>query len=266
LIVWGGRRRIFKQKKKKIRAKWNEAGEGVVVLHQFGRGKFCPNLSPFALKVESFLRLTGIKYVVDTDAPFGPKGKCPWITLNRIDTADSEFILERLVNEFGIDLESHLSKTEKASAEMARIVAEEQLFWCVIYWRYWLDQCTSFLKSQTAMFSGLGKYIFLKFITKSIRKKADAHGIGRHSEEEIFLITQKTLQILSDYLGPQSFFGGSHPCKADCAIFGQLSQLMWNAPDSKYEDLMKVNFPRLANYCKTMKDRLFPDWNDLLQA
>ena len=40
--------------------------KGVLVLHQFSRGKYCPNLSPFALKLEAFLRLSRIPYIVST--------------------------------------------------------------------------------------------------------------------------------------------------------------------------------------------------------
>ena len=46
------------------REKWNNAGKDVVVLHQFWRGKFCPSLSPFVMKVETFLRMHNIKYEV----------------------------------------------------------------------------------------------------------------------------------------------------------------------------------------------------------
>ncbi|XP_037088931.1 failed axon connections homolog [Pollicipes pollicipes] len=72
------------------RQRWNQAGKDVVVLHQFERGTNCPNLSPFALKLETFLRMAGIKYVVDTEEPQGSRNKCPWITFNGQELSDSE--------------------------------------------------------------------------------------------------------------------------------------------------------------------------------
>lgn len=38
--------------------------------------------------------------------------------------------------------------------------------------------------------------------------------------------------------GEAPFFGGDRPSSADCAIFGQLAQLRWNAPGSKYEAIV----------------------------
>ena len=35
--------------------KWNEAGENVVVLHQFKRATKCPSFSPYCLKLETYV-------------------------------------------------------------------------------------------------------------------------------------------------------------------------------------------------------------------
>ncbi|RXG57302.1 Failed axon connections, partial [Armadillidium vulgare] len=44
------------------RLEWDSAGQDVVVLHGFPRSKVCPNLSPYVLKLETYLRVAGIKY------------------------------------------------------------------------------------------------------------------------------------------------------------------------------------------------------------
>ena len=46
-------------------AEWNNAGKDVVVLHMMERGRTRPNMSPFVLKFETFLkvRLTTNTYI-----------------------------------------------------------------------------------------------------------------------------------------------------------------------------------------------------------
>ena len=111
------------------RHKWDSAGRDVVVLHQMARGKNSPSISPFPLKLETWLRACGIPHQSDFDEPFGPKGKTPWVTLNGVDTADSQLCLELLGRHFNKDLGSHLSEEDRAVARALHIMIEEHLYW-----------------------------------------------------------------------------------------------------------------------------------------
>ncbi|XP_076059272.1 failed axon connections homolog isoform X2 [Oratosquilla oratoria] len=261
-ICFAARRVHRSIKMKNKRKQWDAVGKDVVLLHQFWRGKYCPNLSPFALKVESFIRLANIEYKVDFDTPFGPKKKCPWMTLNGEDIADSEFMLERLKNQFGVTLDEHLEESKKCNLEAARVLADEHLFWCVITYRYWHDRCKTFLTTQT--FPKITVFFFNWFMPRAIKKKATMQGIGVHSQDEVFNICKKDVATLSGILGEDAYFGGEKPCSADCAIFGQLAQLCWNAPGTRYEALIVDAYPNLKHYCYRMKELVFPDWNQLL--
>ena len=46
------------------RKKWASVGKDVVILHQMARGRYTPNISPFPLKLETYLRMSGIPYEV----------------------------------------------------------------------------------------------------------------------------------------------------------------------------------------------------------
>ncbi|KAK4293102.1 hypothetical protein Pmani_034175 [Petrolisthes manimaculis] len=241
---------------------WDSVGKDVVLLHQFVRGKYCPNLSPFALKVETFLRLANIKYEVDTKTPFGPKGKCPWVSINGDDLTDSEFVIDDLSSRFGVSLDGHLDTQRAAILEAVRIMADEHLFWCVVTWRYWLDKCHTFLTTQ--QLGTVTTFMFPRFMVSGIKKKAQQQGIGHHTPHEIYLICRKSCATFAGVLGSDDFFGGNDPCRADCAVFGQLTQLMWNAPGTRYEALLTDVYPSLAQYCLRMKERVYPDWMQLL--
>ncbi|MCP5067595.1 MAG: hypothetical protein GY946_13610, partial [bacterium] len=64
---------------------------GVVVLHAFGRWRHgesrLPDISPFVVKLETFLRIAGIPYrsvlgLTASGAGVSRKNKIPWIELN----------------------------------------------------------------------------------------------------------------------------------------------------------------------------------------
>jgi len=44
--------------------KWASTENNVVILHQFSPGRFTPCTSPFALKLETYLRMAKISYQV----------------------------------------------------------------------------------------------------------------------------------------------------------------------------------------------------------
>lgn len=61
LITIGAVKVYIHLKKKSKRAKYPK---DTVILHQFPPNKSCPSLSPFCLKLETWLRMTNIKYQV----------------------------------------------------------------------------------------------------------------------------------------------------------------------------------------------------------
>lgn len=66
---------------------------------------------------------------MDEKSPFGPKKKCPWITINGEDIADSEFVVQELAQRFNVQLDRHLDAHEAAVSEAIRVLADEHLFW-----------------------------------------------------------------------------------------------------------------------------------------
>jgi hypothetical protein len=99
------RKVLDKAKLEKAKKAWAEAGQDVVVLHQFGRPSTSLSASPFPAKLEAFLRIAKIKYVCDYSYPKNPlTQKSPWITINGQDVADSQLALEFLMKKFSKDL------------------------------------------------------------------------------------------------------------------------------------------------------------------
>lgn len=73
--------------------------------------------------------MTKIPYINDYGFNFSKKGKVPWIELNGQEISDSNFCIQFLNKEFQVDIDSHLSDTEKAIAHSVRTMLEENTYW-----------------------------------------------------------------------------------------------------------------------------------------
>ena len=109
----------------KRQTKKRSTKSGTVVLHQFAQ----VNGSPPCLKLETFLRMAKIPYENDYGMKFSKKGKKPWIEFNGQEIADSNFCVQFLKREFKVDIDSHLSASEKAIAHSVRTMLEENTYW-----------------------------------------------------------------------------------------------------------------------------------------
>lgn len=47
-----------------IRKRWRDVPKDVVLVHAFPKSRFAPNVSPFVLRLETYLRLAKIPYQV----------------------------------------------------------------------------------------------------------------------------------------------------------------------------------------------------------
>ena len=127
VVVYLLLKRLLKGKRSKLPTK-----PGTVVLHQFAPYDVVVSASPPCLKLETFLRMAKIPYENEYGLTFSKKGKMPWIDFNGQEVADSNFCIQFLNKEFQVDIDSHLSATEKAIAHSVRTMLEENAYWYVL--------------------------------------------------------------------------------------------------------------------------------------
>ncbi|KAG0710770.1 Failed axon connections [Chionoecetes opilio] len=249
---------IAKQQRRK---RWENAGKDVAVVHMFPRGRKLPNLSPFVLKLETYLRMADIKYEVDFEEPLGAKNKAPWITLNGEELTDSQLIVEHLASKFEKDFSSHLTREERATAHALRTMLEDHTLWVLVYERY-------VEKRGKALLRGMHVPCYLRMavnmFVRRIKKVCWLQGMGRHSPTEIQHMGKQDLSALSDYLGDKDFLMGDKATEVDCTLFGFLCQLMWADVGSPYVKMLETEFPNLRAYTLRVRDKFWPDWNACL--
>lgn len=243
--------------------RWKDTPKDVVILHGFPRGKTCPNLSPFVLKVETYLRMTGISYKVDTTDTIGPKGKTPWISLNGQHIPDSQFIIQFLNRKFDKNLNRGKYSEEKlAVAKLVRLTLEEHFFWGLVLYR--MDYGFHFLSKLAHIPALVPMWLVNLVVARKMKKFAWGQGLGRHSQEQVYEITTDALRAVSTVLGRNKFILGDEPCEEDCAIFGMLVQTIWGLPSSPYEKLANGELSNIKEYCERMKGKYWPDWDRCL--
>ncbi|XP_068148415.1 failed axon connections isoform X1 [Drosophila tropicalis] len=249
----------------------------IIYLYQFSRTPLLPSLSPYCLKVETWLRLVGLKYEnVDHKMRFrSKKGQLPFIELNGEEIADSAIIIKELSAKYEKNLDSGLTAEQRNVSYATIAMLENHLIWIIFYWRAkYPDNVLKGYKVNLQHALGLrlpnsilNFFFKITFGRKWFQgtKKLKAHGIGVHSAEEIEEFGKNDLKVLSEMLDCKPFFFGDEPTTLDVVAFAVLSQLHYLSKDIAYplRDYMTEKCPNLIGHVSRMKDKCFPDWDEI---
>lgn len=256
---------INKYKRKQRRQKWAEAGQDVVVLHTFQRTTTCPNMSSFALKVETFCRMAGIVYIIDTEEPMGNKGKSPWITINGKEVDDSELIIDYLEKHFSSPMQeatSNLSSEQKAVGRCTQLMLDEHAMGLMSVKRYIFDKFEYMIQIVPEdMRCKVQMYRWL--FSSSMKKAFYIKGVGRFSEQEVLFFLYRDLQALADLLGKKPYLLGAQATTYDAAVFSVLTQALC-ACAPEVEVHVREKHDNLVQYFDRMKGKYWADWNEVL--
>lgn len=233
----------------------------MITLYQFPRLFGVPNMSHFCLKMETWLRMAGMQYVVKevVDPRKAPKGKLPYIQDDTNIMADTSLIIPFLSDRHGVMLDGQLSPQERAVAHSMVKMIDEHLYWAVLYNR-WVDE--NWPKVRDVFFSTLPpliRSVVPAMIQKKMLSDIQSQGIGRHSKTEIYQLANQDIKALSDFLGDKSYFMGAQPTSLDASAFAILSNILEPPLRSPLKDYAR-KLPNLVAYNRRMGERYFPDF------
>jgi len=249
----------------------------VVYLYQFSRTGNIPSLSPFCLKVETWLRMAGIKYEnVDHKMKFrSAKGQLPFVELNGEEIADSAVIIKEVGRNFNADLDSHLSSEQRNVAHASITMLENHYHWVDTWWRtknpdamlqgYKID-LQNFVGSKLP--ASILKLVYRFTYKRRGMKKVRATGIGVHTPEEIIQMGKDDLQVLTDMLGDKPFFFGEEPTTLDVVAFSSIAQLVAIEKEVAHplRDWLLENAQNLVQHFEKMKEKYYPDWDEMCRT
>ncbi|XP_032876930.1 failed axon connections homolog [Amblyraja radiata] len=247
-----------------IRKEQKLDSKDAIILHQFSRPECkVPSLSPFCLKMETYLRMADLPYQNYFDGKLSPQGKMPWIEYNHQKVSGTEFIIDFLQDKLGVNLNKHMDSSERAVSRAITKMAEEHFYWAIVYCQ-WVDNLheTGKILSVSGPFSGFLKWILCHLTKGIVKREMYGQGIGRFSKEEIYILMEKDMRALSVILGDKKYIMGPRPSTVDAAVFGQLAQAMWTLPGTRPERLIRDELVNLAMYCERIKRKFWPEWTE----
>lgn len=233
-----------------------------VVLHQFVPLWGLPDLSPFCLKVETYLRMAEVPFTTCVGDPRkAPKQKLPVLEDGGRRIADSGAIIAHLEATRGAPLDADLSPAEAALARLVRSTLEEHLYFVVVYQRWKIDANWEVYKEAFFRFGAeLGvpswvRGIVVKQVRKSMLTALFAQGTGRHDEADntaTGLCLLDSLETLC--VGP--YFLGARPRVIDATVYGFLAGI-WASPIDDTLSRHARQLPKLSAYLSHMVARHF---------
>ena len=230
----------------------------MITLYQFPPLWNLDNVSPFCLKMETYLKLANIPHQVKivNDPRRAPKGKLPFIKDGEHVISDSGIIMDYLKHVYGDPLDDHLKSFRRAQGVAWQRLFEEHLYWVMVYSR-WMDATNwplvkeSFFRRAPLI---LRSYIANR-VRKNVRNALYAQGMGRHSKDEIYKLGLDDLNAIKVVLTEQSYLLGDVITSVDAIGYAFLINIM-NVPVESPLKEMAISTPCFQHYCERVRDRL----------
>jgi glutathione S-transferase len=216
--------------------------------------------APFPLKLETWLRMTGLDHevIVENNPSKGPKKKWPWIEDGDLKLGDTELIIEHLKRTYRVDPDSHLSDGDRALSVAWHRTFEEhyhQAFEHALFiGRGGPARLTEFARTLPPIARSIVPRVFVS----QLRKQLYARGLGRHSEEEIVAMGKTDLDAAATFLGDKPYFLGDEPSALDACVFGFLGVSVYVEGDNPLFN-HAASLDNLHAYCERMRQRFFSD-------
>jgi len=231
----------------------------MIKLFQFPPAFGLPNASPFCMKMETYLRMTGRPFELENSGNVlkAPKHKLPYIDDGGTVVADTSFIIDYLKRRYGDPLDAALSPLDCAVATAFQRLMEENLYWAVVHTRWAED--AGWAKTREAFFGALPaplRWFVPALARRGLLAEMRGQGMGRHSAAEICAIACRDLTAIADFLADKPFMLGEQPTSLDATAHAFLANVLWAPVDSPIRQHAQAR-PTLEAYCQRMKARYF---------
>ncbi len=211
---------------------------------QLGQPYGDKSVSPFSIKVETFLRMANIDYLAITPSlgaiMRNKKRKLPTIINDRGDmVVDSTFIIDHLMNTepYASNCQLHLldatlTPQQIASGTCLKLMCEESLYFIIGYWRYVFEPGFKRYCEINPTMTELGVSWIKRpaewFARRAIVKQLWAQGTGRHTQNEVEYLGNACIDTIEITLNEshECFLFGGKASSFDATLFAFLSAIL----------------------------------------
>jgi glutathione S-transferase len=235
----------------------------MITLYSFGPMFGLPHPSPFVIKADILLKMSGLEY---REAPMtfngAPKGKVPYISDDGLVLGDSYFIRRHLETRYKIDYSGGYDAEKLALAWAIERMLEEHLYFLSVCERWLVDE--NFEKGPRQFFNMAPapiRPILRVVIRRKVRKMLKAQGLGRHTAPERLELANGDANSVAALLGNDNYLLGDKICGADASVFGSL----YSASSSYFNTELGAYIrsqPKIMAYLERMRARFFPEGSD----
>ncbi|MFZ1988952.1 MAG: glutathione S-transferase family protein, partial [Alphaproteobacteria bacterium] len=184
-----------------------------------------------------------------------PKGKIPFIDDDGARIGDSTFIRAHIERKFGIDLDKALNPEQRAQSWAIERMLEDHLYFALVHLR-WMDDA-NFAKGPAHFFDRAPPGT-AQIARDNVRATLHAHGIARHSPDEIAELADRSLKAASAILGDKTYLFGNQPSAVDATALGMVGAILTPFFDGELRDAA-LRYDNLAAYTERMTRKFFPD-------
>jgi Glutathione S-transferase N-terminal domain/Glutathione S-transferase, C-terminal domain len=222
-------------------------------------------ISLYVLRVECFLRLSGIPYTkkAQQDLSWNPRRKLPFANVQGTMIDDSSRIIEHVKAKFKTDPDQKLSEQQLATGNMIRFSIFGELYWDA----YHMSSCT---REGRKVFIDLAfgsippgiKQLVTAFVFRSIHRCLDGQGVARMPVSHVAANGRTVVRSIGQLLGSNQYILGTpQPTTYDCDVYSILVILFNDEPlcDEPWVVAVKKEFPNLVQYVERLKDAWFPE-------
>ncbi|HYI01265.1 glutathione S-transferase family protein [Hyalangium sp.] len=234
----------------------------MIILHQGPAAWGVANISPYCVKLESYLRMVGVPYTARAaDFRKAPKGKIPFIEEDGKMLGDSQHIIEHLKRKHGDPLDAKLSAEDVAKGHAVRRMLEESTYWHIIQVR-WADEegWRAYRPTFEAIFPPVVGKVVVPMIRRKTVQRLRAQGLGRHRPEEILEMGKADISTVAALLGDKPYLLGDEPSSFDATVYAFLVSILAFPVDSPFRRYTQEQ-QNLVRYVQRFQQRYFASWS-----